>query len=175
MHSFRSVIVAVAPTLICATVGAIWLSSYRMTVHFARTIGTSHYQISCGSGRLTLIRNAQWWRVEDFHWDMEQSNPNVSPVEWPGFYENTIRRWIGFEYSSGKYLTSFTRVGNDTEFIPPFKPVQPGTMLRVTTKFKMLTIPLSCVMLATMILPITRMSWGIRGKKSRTAWEGRPA
>lgn len=157
MLSFRPVAIALVSAMACGLVGIIRLCSYMVTMHCARTVGTSHCQLTVSAGRLILIHNAPWWRVEHFCWELERTGPG-SPVDWPGFSADTRRQRLGCEFASGDYLTAFTPVGRDTEFIPPFQPVKPGTMLRVTTKFKMYVIPLWLPMLLTGVVPV-RQIW----------------
>lgn len=166
MSNLRSIMVAVAPTIVCCTVGMAWLTSYNVTAHFVRTIGASHCQFTVGAGRLIFIHNSQWWRVEHFAWGLDRTTGD-SPVDWPGFFEDTYWHGLGFEYASGEYLTSFTCVAKDTEFIPPFKPIEPGTILRVTRKFKIFVVPLWFPMFLTAILPATRIWVGISQSSRR--------
>jgi hypothetical protein len=161
MSNFRSILVSIVPTVACVSVGMAWLTSYKISAHFVRTIGESHCQFTIGAGRLIFIHSSKWWRVEHFDWELDQPFGG-SPVDWPGFSEDTYRHGLGFEYASGEYLTSFARVREDTEFIPPFKPAKPGTWLRVTRKFKMFVVPLWLPMLLTAILPACRVWLGIR-------------
>lgn len=166
MSNLRSIVVAVAPTIVCGVVGMAWLTSNKITAHFVRTVGASHCQFTIGAGRLIFIQNSQWWRVEHFAWGLEPTAGD-SPVDWPGYFEDIYRHGLGFEFASGDYLTSFTCVAKGTEFIPPFKPIEPGTMLRVTRKFKMFVVPLWFAMFLTAFLPAARIWLGIRRSSRR--------
>src|SRR5260370_1247408 len=162
MRGFRSALAAVISTGVLVFAAFVSFLCDDVTLHAVRTIGSAHYQVTCSRGRLIVIRNAQWWRVEPFYWVLDQPYDDDSPIKWPGYFEKTYRHALGFEFADGDYLTAFTCVGNATEFIPPFKPVKACTMLRTTRQFELWIFPPWFVVLSATLLPASRVGLPIR-------------
>lgn len=161
MSAPREVIWKLAWGLLAIAIGAVCFSGRFVEWHFTSTLGTSHWQLSCIDGRLSVIRNACWWRVEPplVVFDEERSNRGSRVVDSIGFRPESQSAFLGFEYAFGTYLSAFARVLEDTQFIPPFKPVKPGSMLRTTTKFTLWVIPVWNLLKLIGIFSAFYMSW----------------
>jgi len=142
---------------VCALIGVVSILSQWISFACVRTIGSAHYQMNISTGRLAVIRNAPWWRVESFYWQLEKSEQKLSPAEWPGFDAEVRWGTFGFEYARGDYMATWAKVQVDTEFIPPFQPVEAGTMLMYSAKVQLFMVPLWFVALTIGAFPVVQL------------------
>jgi hypothetical protein len=153
MPRYQFLLLNVVPGIICLLAGIVNVLSYHISFACVETIGRSHYQLCIGAGRIAIIRNSPWWRVEPFYGELDRADRELSPADWPGFHAKTRLGGRGFEYAEGDYKAAAARVREDTEFIPPFKPIEAGTYIWYSSKVRMLMAPLWFLTLIAGALP----------------------
>lgn len=159
---FIAALLSLCAAILTATA---WVESYRDTLHLRWTSSQTLHQISSSCGKLHLVRFDKFWFQVPLTYEVEQGF--YAPIEmWPGFMEPAERRLWGFRLASGKYVTSYCHVTEETKFTSAeFRNrVTNGTMLSITVPFRAWSVPFWFLAAFCAILPVW---WGVAKLRRR--------
>ena len=128
----------------------LWWVSHEVAVTAFWTPNTTRYEVFSFNGSLVFCTHGGWvWkeagalrltRADDF--------PDPGGIDqWIGFRAHVHRELLGFEITSGRYLSPFRPA-------PPDYDGPPNTMLRITTDFCLVIVPYWQILCLTALIPM---------------------